>query len=36
VNFPSGFNGDKAYFAARIGATFWFSLSERIDTGLPD
>lgn len=36
VNFPSGFNGDKAYFAVRLGATFWFSLSERIDTGLPD
>lgn len=36
VNFPSGFNGDKAYFSVRLGATFWFSLSERIDTGLPD
>jgi Outer membrane protein beta-barrel domain len=36
VNFPSGFNGDKAYFAVRLGASFWFSLSERIDTGLPD
>lgn len=36
LNFPSGFNGDKAYFSVRLGATFWFSLSERIDTGLPD
>jgi hypothetical protein len=36
LNFPSGYNGDKAYFAVRIGASFWFSLSERIDTGLPD
>jgi len=34
--FPSGFNGDKAYFSARIGVSFWFSLSERIDSGLPD
>ena len=29
-------NGDKAYFSARIGVSFWFSLSERIDSGLPD
>jgi hypothetical protein len=34
--FPSGYSGHKAYFQVRIGATFWFSLSERIDTGLPD
>lgn len=33
--FPSGYSGAKAYFQARLGVTFWFSLSERIDTGLP-
>ena len=33
--FPSGYGGDKAYFQFRIGVTFWFSLSEQIDTGLP-
>ena len=35
-SFPAGYNGDKAYFSARIGVSFWFSLSERIDSGLPD
>ncbi|MBI4364290.1 MAG: outer membrane beta-barrel protein [Candidatus Latescibacteria bacterium] len=35
-NFPSGFNGNKAYAQARLGVTFYFSLSERIDTGLPE
>ncbi len=34
--FPSGYGGAKAYFGVRLGVTFWFSLSERIDTGLPD
>lgn len=34
--FPAGYNGDKAYFSLRIGVSFWFSLSERIDSGLPD
>jgi hypothetical protein len=34
--FPSGYSGPKAYFAVRLGVSFWFSLSERIDTGLPD
>jgi Outer membrane protein beta-barrel domain len=34
--FPSGYSGPKAYFSARLGVTFWFSLSERIDTGLPE
>ena len=34
--FPSGYSGPKAYFQVRLGVTFWFSLSERIDTGLPD
>ena len=33
--FPSGFNGNKAYAQMRLGVTFYFSLSERIDTGLP-
>lgn len=36
ASFPAGYNGNKAYFSARIGVSFWFSLSERIDTGLPD
>jgi hypothetical protein len=35
-NFPSGFNGNKAYAQVRLGVTFYFSLSERIDTGLPE
>jgi len=34
--FPSGYSGPKAYFTVRLGVSFWFSLSERIDTGLPD
>jgi outer membrane protein W len=34
--FPSGYSGAKAYVQVRLGVTFWFSLSERIDTGLPD
>jgi hypothetical protein len=33
--FPTGYSGAKAYFQLRIGVSFWFSLSERIDTGLP-
>ena len=35
ADFPSGYSGAKAYFGLRIGVSFWFSLSERIDTGLP-
>ena len=35
-DFPSGFNGDKAYAQVRLGVTFFFSLSEKIDTGLPE
>jgi outer membrane protein W len=35
-DFPSGYNRDKAYAQARIGVTFYFTLSERIDTGLPE
>ena len=34
--FPSGYNGDKAYAQVRLGVTFFFSLSEKIDTGLPE
>ncbi len=36
VRFPSGYNRDKAYMQGRIGVTFYFSLSEKIDTGLPE
>jgi len=36
VHFPSGYNRDKAYMQTRLGVTFFFSLSERIDTGLPE
>jgi outer membrane protein W len=34
--FPAGYNGNKAYFQARLGVNFFFSLSERIDQGLPE
>lgn len=36
VHFPTGYNRDKAYAQVRIGVTFYFSLSEKIDTGLPE
>jgi hypothetical protein len=35
-DFPSGYNGNKGYAQFRLGVTFYFSLSERIDTGLPE
>ena len=35
-DFPSGYNGNKSYFLARLGITFYFSLSERLDQGLPE
>jgi outer membrane protein with beta-barrel domain len=35
-HFPAGFNGDKSYIQTRLGVTFYFSLSERINTGLPE
>jgi outer membrane protein W len=35
-DFPSGFNGNKSYLLARLGITFFFSLSERLDQGLPE
>ena len=34
--YPSGYGGNKAYFQARMGISFYFSLSERVDTGLPE
>jgi len=36
ARFPTGYNRDKAYMQARIGVTFYFSLSEKIDSGLPE
>ena len=36
VRFPSGYNRDKAYLQTRLGVTFYFSLSEKIDSGLPE
>lgn len=36
VHFPSGYNRDKAYAQVRLGVTFFFSLSEKIDSGLPE
>jgi outer membrane protein W len=35
ADFPSGYNGNKSYVQARLGITFFFSLSERLDTALP-
>lgn len=35
-DFPTGYNRDKAYLQGRLGVTFFFSLSERIGTGLPE
>lgn len=35
-DFPSGYNGNKSYVLARLGITFFFSLSERLDQGLPE
>jgi outer membrane protein W len=36
ADFPSGYNGNKSYAQVRLGVTFYFTLSERIDTGLPE
>jgi len=36
VRFPSGYNRDKAYMQGQLGVTFYFSLSEKIDSGLPE
>lgn len=35
-DFPSGYNGNKSYAQLRLGVTFYFTLTERIDTGLPE
>jgi hypothetical protein len=36
ANFPSGYNGNKGYAQFRLGVSFYFTLTERIDTGLPE
>jgi outer membrane protein W len=36
TDFPSGYNGNKGYAQVRIGIVFYFTLSERIDSGLPE
>lgn len=36
TDFPSGFGGNKAYLQFRLGVSFYFSLSQRIDTELPE
>jgi len=36
ADFPSGFGGDKAYLQFRLGVKFYFSLSDRLDQGLPE
>lgn len=35
-DYPSGFNGNKSYLQARLGVSFYFSVSERIETGFPE
>lgn len=35
-DFPSGFNGNKSYLQFRLGVNFYFSVSERIETGFPE
>jgi outer membrane protein W len=35
-DFPSGYNGNKSFLQFRLGVKFWFSLSERLDQGLPE
>ena len=36
ADFPGGYGGNKAYVQARLGVSFYFSLSERVDAGLPE
>lgn len=36
TDFPSGYNGNKGYYQVRVGLSLFFSLSERIDSGLPE
>ncbi len=35
-DYPSGFNGNKSYVQVRLGVNFYFSVSERIETGFPE
>jgi outer membrane protein W len=35
-DFPSGFNGSKSYVQIRAGVNFYFSVSERIESGFPE
>jgi hypothetical protein len=35
-DFPSGFNQNKSYMQVRLGVNFYFSVSERIETGFPE
>jgi hypothetical protein len=35
-DFPSGFNGNKSYMQFRLGVNFYFSVSERIESGFPE
>lgn len=35
-DFPSGYYGNKSYLQFRLGVMFFFSLSERLDTVLPE
>jgi hypothetical protein len=35
-DFPSGFNENKSYVQVRLGVNFYFSVSERIETGFPE
>ncbi|HYJ33610.1 MAG TPA: outer membrane beta-barrel protein [Candidatus Binatia bacterium] len=36
ADFPSGYNGNKSFTQIRLGVSFYFTLTERIDTGLPE
>lgn len=36
TDFPSGFNQNKSYVQVRAGINFYFSVSERIETGFPE
>jgi hypothetical protein len=35
-DYPSGFNGNKSYVQVRLGVNFYFSVSERIESGFPE
>lgn len=36
TDFPTAFNGNKGYVQTRIGVSFFFNLSERVDSGFPE